>query len=138
MMIILRLPGAGSTYAFDCLTPKQGPKYSLKETEACPEAVRNKLSTSKKELYYVYQESDFVRTKAQECIVKRAQTAWYCGRYSYTAMVLLNTPYVTIKISPKNCEASFQTGRITIDEHLNIKALNGKIIEERVSGDGTC
>ena len=144
MMAIIKIPATGATIAYDCSKPSQGPKYSLRETEACPEAIPNKLMTSKEETYFIYQESDFLRTTARECIVKRSQTAWYCGRQSYTAMVVPSTPYQSLSITPENCIAAFQEGWIKIDGQLKVRAAKGKIIEERISrigqvaGDGTC
>ena len=144
MMAIIKIPTTGATIAYDCSKPSQGPKYSLRETEACPEAIPNKLITSKEETYFIYQESDFLRTTARECIVKRSQAAWYCGRQSYTAMVVPSTPFISLSITPENCIAAFQEGWVKIDGQLKVKAAKGKIIEERISrigqvaGDGTC
>ena len=144
LMTLCNTPSSSATVAYDCSTPSQGPKYSLRETEECPEAVPNKMITSKTQSYFVYQESDFLRTTALECIVKRSQAAWYCGRSSYTAMVVPTTAYLPIQILPDVCRAAFQTGEIRIDESLKIKAKSGTAIYERITrnghveGDGTC
>ena len=144
MLMMTKLPTTGTLTAYDCDKPKQGPRYSLRDLEQCPEAVPSKVTRSDKVVYYVYQESDFLRTTARECIVKRAQTAWYCGRGSYTAMVVPKTAYRPIRILSHNCEAAFQTGKVRIEGELFVEARVGTIIDERivragsVKEDGTC
>ena len=144
ILTLLGIPGISGLTAYDCEKPKEGPKYSLRDIEACPEAIPDKFEKSARASYYVYQESDFLRTTARECIVKRAQSAWYCGQYSYTAMVVPTTAFRPINISTQNCETAFQTGKIRIDEKLEASAFVGKKTDERfirqgrIDSDGSC
>ena len=75
--------------AYDCDKMDKGEtKYSMLDTEDCPEAsppsfllLRNNIP------YLVYQESDYYHAEAKECIVKVSTVIFHCGMYSYTSLV---------------------------------------------------
>ena len=144
ILTLFGIPSVKAIVGYDCSAPMEGPKYSLRDIDECPDATPIRLDTGTKASYYVYQESDFLRTTARECIVKRASSAWYCGTSSYSAMVVPKTAYRTLSITSANCESAFQTGEIKIEEGIKIKVKKGQGVDERIirhgnlKQDGTC
>ena len=72
-LLLNTLPAEGLT-AYDCTQSTIGRKYSLLDTEACPEASPIKVEESEPKAYFVYQEADFLKTRVMDCKVQRAIT----------------------------------------------------------------
>ena len=133
---LLRITPTNTILAYDCTKPQIGHYYSLLDTETCPDAIPNRFKESGPTVYNVYQESDFLRATVQECIVKKSTTVWNCGHNSWSSIILPTTPFEPVSITPENCRFAFQTGKITIDKHVNVLAKKSVIINQRINRVG--
>jgi len=138
LTILIQVPTpANSLTAFDCSKLQLGDKkYSLRDTDSCPEAVPTYLKQSPPIIFNVYQESDFIKTIVKECIVRKSITLWNCGHQSWSSILVPTTPFEPIIINMHNCEDAFQTQRIRIEEGITISAKRGVVINERINRKG--
>ena len=142
-LLLNTLPAEGLT-AYDCTQSTIGRKYSLLDTEACPEASPIKVEESEPKAYFVYQEADFLKTHVMECKVQRAITVWNCGHQSWSSIIQPTTPFVTLEIPPNRCTEAFMTRRLRLEGEITVGAEKGKIKFERVhrvgrvNAEGAC
>lgn len=80
----------------------------------------------------------------QEFRVQREVFQYYCGIHSRTATLDTKLLARNVRVSPENCQESFKTGKIRIDNDIRVTAEDGEIIAEtiyrggEIGADGTC
>ena len=129
--------------AFDCSKPILGKAYSLMEIEKCPESNPANLTIIEKKSYSVYQESDFWRTMAKECVVKKATLIMHCGMHSHTSIVK-QEPFLPIIPTSSACSDAFTSGLLKISSSITMKAAKDRVIYQKIytvgtiASDGSC
>ena len=132
LLLFNMMPKTLSITAYDCSQAKEGPIYSLLDLEKCPHANPASLTTTTGKDYYVYQESEFVKTKVKECLVRKNHFHFICGYwYRNSAIVEPTTPFEPLSISKRMCVEAFVTKQIQIGS-IRLKAQKGKITNRRI------
>jgi len=91
----------------------------------------------KSSVYYVYQETDYYRTKVRECRVQKAVFEYYCGVHSRTIVLSAKLIPRPVNVLPEDCVNAFRTGKLKVDNEVSLTAEVGKILAESVVRGGS-
>ena len=130
--------------AYDCSKLAIGTTYSLMDIENCPGANPSNLTVKDGGTYHIYQESDFYRTIARECIVFASETIHHCGMHSHSSIVKAKGPDVPKIPTASTCNTAFQTNELRLDHNIVLQAKKGYKKHQRefvvgtVQNNGAC
>ena len=128
---INKIPTTSAIEAYDCSKSSIGSTYSLLDIDECPGSRPANLNITDAGTFHVYQESDYYRATARECIVHMSQTIMYCGLHSHIAAIKPKGPYLPKVPVASTCFHAFQTGELRMDNIISLKAKVGYKLHQR-------
>ena len=144
IMLLGKTSRTDAIEAYDCSKLAIGTTYSLLDIEDCPGANPSNLTVKDGGTYHIYQESDFYRTIARECIVFASETIHHCGMHSHSSIVKAKGPDVPKIPTASTCNAAFQTNELRLDHNVVLQAKKGfkkhqrEFVVGSVQANGAC
>ena len=144
ILILGNSPKVFTIETYDCSKMEMGTTYSLLDIDDCPGAKPANLTTKDGGTLHIYQESDFYRTMAKECIVYKTETIHHCGMHSHSSIIKPRSAEMPIIPSATACRDAFHTNELRLDHKVILKVQKGyrkhqrEYIAGTVGNNGKC